>query len=123
MLENYDLGKHQYYLRKLLHFFRWFSLGIENSKTILFVGNTFIARFDIVFVVIWKNFHSKSDTNRTKAKGLLICNPRMLYCLEQKLAMMILSQHWVLPSKPVRPHALWVPNIWAMLLELGLHFV
>ena len=33
----------------------------------MFVCNTSIARFEVVFVVIWKDFHSEFDTNKTGA--------------------------------------------------------
>ena len=52
-----------------------------------------------------KGIHSRSDTNRTEAKGLFFYYPRLLHCLDQMLAVMSLSQHQVLSSKTVRPHA------------------
>ena len=52
-----------------------------------------------------KGIHSRSDTNRTGAKGLSFYYPRMLYCLDQMLAVMSLSQHRVSSSKTVRPRA------------------
>ena len=106
---------------------------IKNSKTILFVClfvcNTSIARFEVVFVVIWKDFHSefdtnktgacfgcrrryrlkgihsRSDTSRTGAEGLSFYYPRLLHCLNQMLAVVLLSQHRVSSSKTVRPRA------------------
>ena len=59
----------------------------------------------IVIVIIWKGIHSRSDTNRTGAKGLSFCYPRLLHCLNQMLAVVLLSQHRVSSSKTVRPHA------------------
>ena len=59
----------------------------------------------IVIVIVWRGIHSRSDTNRTGAKGLSFYYPRLLYCLNQILAVMLLSQQWVLSSKTVRPHA------------------
>ena len=50
-----------------------------------------------------KGIHSKSDTNRTGAEDLSFYYPRLLYCLNQMLAVMLLSQHQVLSSKTVRP--------------------
>ena len=49
--------------------------------------------------------HSRSDTNRTGAEGLSFYYPRLLYCLDQMLAVMSLSQHRVSSSKTVRPRA------------------
>ena len=57
-------------------------------------------------------FHSSSsssfegsDTNRTGAEGLCFYYPRLLYCLNQMLAVVLLSQHRVSSSKTVRPRA------------------
>ena len=50
-----------------------------------------------------KGIHSRSDTNRTGAEGLSFYNPRVLHCLNQTLAVMLLSQHRVSSSKTVRP--------------------
>ena len=36
-----------------------------------------------------KGIHSRSDTNRTGAKGLSFYYPRLLYCLNQMLAVML----------------------------------
>ena len=47
--------------------------------------------------------HSRSDTNRTEAEGLSFYYPRLLYCLDQMLAVMLFSQHQVSSSKTVRP--------------------
>ena len=52
-----------------------------------------------------KGIHSRSDTNRTGAEGLSFCYPRLLYCLDQMLAVMLLSQHRVSSSKTFRPRA------------------
>ena len=59
----------------------------------------------MLIVVVWKAIHSVSDTNRTTAEGLSFYYPRLLHCLNQMLAVMLLSQHWVFSSKTVRPHA------------------
>ena len=40
-----------------------------------------------------KGIHSGSDTNRTGAKGLSFYYPRLLHCLNQMLAVVLLSQH------------------------------
>ena len=52
-----------------------------------------------------KGIHSRSDTNRTGAEGLSFYYPRLLYCLDQMLAVMSLSQHRVSSSETVRPRA------------------
>ena len=52
-----------------------------------------------------KGIHSRSDTSRTGAKGLSFYYPRLLHCLNQMLAMVLLSQHRVSSSKTVRPRA------------------
>ena len=52
-----------------------------------------------------KGIHSRSDTNRTGAEGLSFYYPRLLYCLNQMLAVVLLSQHRVSSSKIVRPRA------------------
>ena len=49
--------------------------------------------------------HSGSDTNRTGAEGLCFYYPRLLYCLNQMLAVVLLSQHRVSSFKTVRPRA------------------
>ena len=59
----------------------------------------------LLFVVVWRGVHSRSDTNRTGAEGLFFYYPRLLYCLNQMLAVMLLSQHRVSSSKTVRPRA------------------
>ena len=59
----------------------------------------------LLFVLVWRGVHSKSDTNRTGAEGLFFYYPRLLYCLNQMLAVMLLSQHRVSSSKTVRPRA------------------
>ena len=52
-----------------------------------------------------KGIHSRSDTNRTGAEGLSFYYPRLLHCLNQMLAVVLLSQHRVSSSKTVRPRA------------------
>ena len=52
-----------------------------------------------------KGIHSRSDTNRTGAEGLSYYYPRLLSCLNQMLAVVLLSQHRVSSSKTVRPRA------------------
>ena len=52
-----------------------------------------------------KGIHSRSDTNRTGAEGLSFYYPRLLHCLNQMLAVVLLSQHRVLSFKTVRPRA------------------
>ena len=52
-----------------------------------------------------KGIHSRSDTNRTGAESLSFYHPRLLYCLNQMLAVVLLSQHQVSSSKTVRPGA------------------
>ena len=60
---------------------------------------------EIKFVVVWKDIHSRSDTNRTGAEGLSFYYPRLLHCLNQMLAVVLLSQHRVSSSKTVKPRA------------------
>ena len=69
-----------------------------------------------------KGIHSRSDTNRTGAEGLSFYYPRLLYCLDQMLAVMSLSQHQVSSSKIVRPHAPCGARCIGMLLVHGLQF-
>ena len=52
-----------------------------------------------------KGIHSRSDTNRTGADGLSFYYPRLLHCLNQVLAVVLLSQHRVSSSKTLRPRA------------------
>ena len=52
-----------------------------------------------------KGIHSRSGTNRTGAEGLSFYYPRLLHCLNQMLAVMLLSQHRVSSSKTVIPCA------------------
>ena len=52
-----------------------------------------------------KGIHSRPDTNRTGAEGLSFYYPRLLHCLDQMLAVILLSQHRVSSSKTVRPRA------------------
>ena len=52
-----------------------------------------------------KGIHTRSNTNRTGAEGLSFYYPRMLHCLNQMLAVMLLNQHRVSSSKTVRPRA------------------
>ena len=56
-------------------------------------------------IIVWKGIHSRSDANWTGAEGLFFYYLRLLYCLDQILAVMLLSQHQVSSSKPVRPPA------------------
>ena len=58
--------------------------------------------FEIVVVVVWKGIHSRSDTNKTGAEGLSFYYRRLLYCPDQMLPVMLLSQHRVSSSKIVR---------------------
>ena len=50
-----------------------------------------------------KGIHSRSDLSRTRAEGLSFYYPRLLHCLNQMLAVVLLSQHRVSSSKTVRP--------------------
>ena len=52
-----------------------------------------------------KGIHFRSETNRTGDEGLSFYYPRLLHCLNQMLAVVLLSQHRVLSSKTVRPRA------------------
>ena len=60
-----------------------------------------------------KGIHSRPDTNRTGAEGLSFYYPRLLHCLDQMLAVMLLSQHRVSSSKTVRPRAPCGADVWA----------
>ena len=46
--------------------------------------------------------HSRSGTNRTVTEGLSFYYHRLLHCLNQMLAVLLLSQHQVSSSKTVR---------------------
>ena len=52
-----------------------------------------------------KGIHFRSSTSRTGAEGLSFYYPRLLHCLNQMLAVVLLSQHQVSSSKTVRPRA------------------
>ena len=66
-----------------------------------------------------KGIHSRSDTNRT---GLYFYYPRLLHCLNQMLAVVLLSQHRVSSSKTVRPRAPCGSRCIGHLLVHGLRF-
>ena len=51
-------------------------------------------------IVVWR-----ASTNRNGAEGLSFYYPRLLNCLNQMLAVVLLSQHRVSSSKTVRPRA------------------
>ena len=53
-----------------------------------------------------RGIQSRSDTNRTGAEGLSFYYPRLLHCLDQVLAVVVLSQHRVSSFKIVTPRAL-----------------
>ena len=53
-------------------------------------------------VFVWKGIHSRSGTNRTGASSLSFYYLRLLYCPDQMLAEILLSQHRVSSSKTVR---------------------
>ena len=52
-----------------------------------------------------KGIHSRSDANRTGAEGLFFYYSRLLHCLNQMLAVVLLSHHRVSSSKTVRSRA------------------
>ena len=52
-----------------------------------------------------KGIHSRSDKNRTGAESLSFYYPRLLHCLNQMLAVVLLSQYRVSSFKTVRPRA------------------
>ena len=52
-----------------------------------------------------KSIHSRSDTSRTGAESLSFYYARLLHCLNQMLAVVLLSQHQVSSCKTVRPCA------------------
>ena len=78
-----------------------------------FVGDTEQKYRSITFwVPYWlrrrprlKSIPFRSDTSRTGAKGLSFYYPRLLCCVNQMLAVVLLSQHRVSLSKTVRPRA------------------
>ena len=64
-----------------------------------------VLKLSTVVVVFWKDIYCSSDTNRTGAKGLSFYYLRMLYCPDQMLTAILLSQHWVSSSKTIRSRA------------------
>ena len=52
-----------------------------------------------------KAIHSRSNKNRTGAKGLSFYYPRLLHCLNHMLAVVLLSQHRISSSKTISPRA------------------
>ena len=57
----------------------------------------------IIVIIVWKGIQSRSETNRSGAKGLFFYYPRLLYCPDQMLVMMLLSHNQVLSFKIFRP--------------------
>ena len=49
--------------------------------------------------------HSRSDINRTGVESLSFYYPRLLHCLNEMLAVLLLRQYRVSSSKTVRPRA------------------
>ena len=75
------------------------------------IQNESESRVVSIVVVVWKGIHSRSDTNRTGAEGLSLYYPRLLHCLNQMLAVMLLSQHRVSSSKTVNLVLHVVPDV------------
>ena len=75
----------------------------------------------IVFFVDWKGIYSRSDTNKTGAEGVSFYYPKPLYCPDQMLEVMLLSQNRVPKPSDFGLHV--VPNVRNTLLERGLRFV
>ena len=75
--------------------------------------------------IVWKGIHSRSGTNSTGAEGLSLNYSRIVHCscLDQMLAEMVLSQHQVLSSKTVRPHAPCGAQGMGHVIKHGLRFV
>ena len=69
-----------------------------------------------------KGHSYRSDTSRTGAEGLSFYYPRLLYCPDQMLTVMLLIQHRVSSSKTARPRLHVVLDVWGTLLERGLRF-
>ena len=77
------------------------------------VGNTRSIRSEDFFFFLentrrrrrLKSINSRSDTTRTEAEGLSFYYPRLLYCLNQMMAVVLLSQHRVSSSKTIKPCA------------------
>ena len=75
-----------------------------NDRSICNLFNPDVMTCLLLFVVVvWKHIHSRSNTNRTGAEGLSFYYPRPLYCPDQMLLVVLLSQHRVSSSKTVRP--------------------
>ena len=75
------------------------------KKKVFFFNKLRTSGDSLVVIVVWKSIDFGSDTNRTGAEGLSFYYPKLLYCPDQMLAVMVLSQHRVLSSKTVRPRA------------------
>ena len=85
------------FLSRTLH-----ALIMQEPK--LFCYNGFCDK-NLFVVDVWRGIHSRSDPNRTGAEGLSFYYHRLLYCLDQMLAVVPLSQHRVSSFKTVRPRA------------------
>ena len=60
---------------------------------------------DVVVVVVWRAFTPGQTQTELGPRGLSFYYPRLLHCLDEMLAVMLLSQHRVSSSKTVRPRA------------------
>ena len=77
--------------------------AFSSSGCCCFCAST--SRTVIVDVVIWKGIRSRSDTNRTGPQGLSFYYRKLLYCPDQMLAAMLLSQNRVSLFKTPRLRA------------------
>ena len=72
-----------------------------DRKGFVFTFNIFITSSSLSF----EGYPLQVDTNRTGTKGLSFYYPRLLYCLNQMLAVVLLSRHRISSSKTIRPRA------------------
>ena len=79
----------------------WFTFrgGLQKKEAYIFQLNK------VYSLVVWKGIHFKSDTNRNWAKCLSFYHLRLLYCPDQMLAVLLLSQHQASSIKTIRPCA------------------
>ena len=80
------------------HFMTFFGL-------VVFASTSLFSRGISQVVVVWEGIHSRSDTNRTEAEGLSFYYPRLLYCPDQMLTVMMSSQHQISSSKIIKSRA------------------
>ena len=84
--------------------------------SLIMLNKKIFLKMVVVVVVVWKIIHSESDTSRTGAEDLCLYYPRLLYCPDQMLAVMVLRQDRFLSSKIVGVVLHVVPDVWGTLL-------